>query len=458
MVVGLRWTPPSHGLRYEITRDGQLIGTVAADRFADTSVEAATTYRYVVGALDGSGHRAVAGPVIVTTAAPARHGDAPYGPSTLIRAMDWDFSAAYRSAEGSDLWPVTWGKDGSVYAFFGDGGGFGGDDYRGRTSFGIATLDGPPPPTAATEHNLYGGYRGRYPSLLSGKVRSIMAVGSDFYAIAGIYRDGDAKVRDPQPIAGSPDHLEMIYSRHDAHSWQASGWTFCRGDSGAFCPSGFVNFGRGGAGAPDAYVYLYGMSSVADGIARGTGARTYLARVHKRRILNPAAYEYFAGLDAKSKPIWSSDAARLAAVFTDRNVSRPGCGGHCAMAMSLEEAVYNFGLRRYIGMAQGDYLGQTAFYEAPAPWGPWSTLAYDNIDSDGSGGWGNLGMAAGSSLGVHAINAWTSPDGETMWMAYSSDGVAPPEAAFPAPGIKLDAFQLVRVRLERAPAARDRSP
>jgi hypothetical protein len=37
-------------------------------------------------------------------------------------------------------------------------------------------------------------------------------------------------------------------------------------------------------------------------------------------------------------------------------------------------------------------------------------------------------------------------------MTYSSDGVAPPEAAFPPAGAKLDAFQLVSVALD-APAS-----
>jgi hypothetical protein len=119
------------------------------------------------------------------------------------------------------------------------------------------------------------------------------------------------------------------------------------------------------------------------------------------------------------------------------------------MTSTLEEAVYDAPLERYIGVAQGDYLAQTSFYEAPHPWGPWTTITYNNIDAaTGSGGWGNLGTAAGGSLGVHAINAWTSDNGQTLWMVFSSDGTAPPGALFPPPGSKLDAFHLLRVDLQ----------
>jgi hypothetical protein len=375
--------------------------------------------------------------------------DAPYCPSALIRGMAWDWSHAERSAEGSDLWPVTWGADGHVYAFFGDGGGFGGDDNRGRTSFGIAMLGAPPPLSPDAEVNVYGGYQGRHPSGLSGKARALVALGADFYAIAGIYRQGDPKFPSPQPIAGAPEHIEIAYSRGNAHSWQVAPWSFCV--AGGFCPSGFVQFGPGNLGAPGHYVYLLGTSAAADlRVAPDVpAARTYLARIAKRNILAPAAYQYFGGLDSHARPIWSVDAARMQPIFTDSSNKQPGCGGQCIMAGTLEEAVYNSALKRFIGVAQGNYLAQTSFYESANPWGPWATISYNNIDAaSGAGGWGNLGIGAGESLGVHAVNAWTGADGKSMWVTYSSDGVSPAGAAFPPAGAKLDALHLVRVDLQ----------
>ncbi len=457
-VVGLRWTAPAPAQRYRIWRDGAPLGVTVADRFADATVAPATSYRYTVAA-EWAGATAQSAPLVVRTPAAAAGGDAPACPSRLIRAARWDWEHGYRAAEGSDLWPVTWGQDGDVYAFFGDGGGFGGDDHLGRTSFGIARLRGPPPPTAATVANVYGGYRALHPSTLSGKANSLIAVGRDFYALAGIYRDGDAKARDPQPISGSPAHLEMAGSRGNAYSWKDGTWNFCE-PTGAFCPLGFVNVGPGDAGAPDRYVYLFGTVTVGPpgvatpgvatpGVATPSApALTYLARVNRRRLLTQTAYRYFAGLDDAGRPLWSAAIGRAQPVFADGNAARPGCGGTCAMAATMEEAVYDAPLGRYIGMAQGDYLAQTSFYEAPRPWGPWTLISYNNVEAtSGGGGWGNLGTAAGGSLGVHIVNAWTSRDGRTLWMAYSSDGTAPAGALFPPAGTPLDAFHLVRADL-----------
>src|SRR5258706_2246768 len=40
---------------------------------------------------------------------------APYPPSTLIRAIQWHWDTYQTAADGSDLWPVTWGPDNSLY-------------------------------------------------------------------------------------------------------------------------------------------------------------------------------------------------------------------------------------------------------------------------------------------------------------------------------------------------------
>jgi hypothetical protein len=318
-------------------------------------------------------------------------------------------------------------------------------------------ITGSPPPSAERQFNIYGGFNARFPSTLSGKARSIIAVGADFYAIAGIYRSSDEKSDRRGPISGTPPHLEIAYSKHNAHSWRDGSWTFCgaaapKADpTGPFCPAGFVNFGRANAGARDGYVYLFGDSSTAAplGQTSNSAANTFLARVRPKRMLVQSAYEYFAGLDSHARPTWTREPTRMQPIFTDRSAPQPGCGGTCGMGASLEEAVYDAGLKRYIGVAQGNFLAQTSFYEAPEPWGPWTTISYNNIDAaTGSGGWGNLGAGAGGSLGVHAINAWTSDDGRTMWMAYSSDGTAPPGALFPPAGTALDSFNLLRVELK----------
>jgi hypothetical protein len=461
-VVGLQWQPPADSAQiagYRISRDGTVIGTTFNTYFSDTAVDASTAYTYVISAFDGAGNSEASSPLQASTAAASAAGDAPYCASAVIAGMTWDWSSGYTQANGSDLWPVAWGDDGNVYTFFGDGGGFGGDNVRGRASFGIATISGAPPPTSATERNIYGGYQTEHPSLLAGKASAMIAVGADFYAIAGIYRPTDLKSEYPHQPSGSPNHLEIVYSSGNAYSWQDSQWSFCgmqaSGEhrvSGVFCPQGFVSYGPGNAGAPDDYVYVFGMDAASNwGAHNPPPTHTYLARVPADKLVTQSAYEYFSGFNSKGVPIWSTDAGRMQPVFSDRNADQRGCEALCSMGSPIAEAVYVSALKRYIGVAQGGYAAQTSFYEAPNPWGPWAVVAYNNIDAaTGSGGWANLGTAAGESLGVHLVNAWTSASGQTLWATYSSSGTAPAGALFPPADTAMDSFNLVRVDLSLA--------
>jgi hypothetical protein len=401
---------------------------------------------------------------------PAPTQGAPYCKSRYIDSIEFDWAGGYTEPNGSDLWPVTWGKDGNVYTFFGDGGGFGGDNRRGRVSFGVAMLTAPPPLSSTSVKNVYGGYQAVHPSTLDGKAGSIISVGNDFYTLGGLYDAHDLQGVSGHK-SGAPKRTQLGYSKGNAHSWQAASWTFCSSGPdtpvGAFCPVGFVNYGPGNAGAPDGYVYLLGIANsrswwegdegpevmaelgrtaaapAAATKAPDTSANTYLARVSKHHVLQRDAYRYFAGVDAKGRPVWSDDRKQMQPVFTDRNPSQ---------LSTLESAIYNPGIRRYIATAQGAYIGQTSFYDAPQLWGPWTTISYNNIDPQtGAGGWANLGKAGGGSLGVHIVNAWTSADGSSLWMTYSSDGKAPADALFPPPGTMLDSFNLVRAHLALKP-------
>jgi hypothetical protein len=486
-VVGLRWEPPSgaRGARYRITRNGSLLDTTAEAYFADTTVAESSQYSYSVSTILASGESAAEVATEVTTPAASPNGDAPYCKSKHIEALSWDWATGYTEPNGSDLWPVTWGQDGQIYTFFGDGGGFGGDNHRGRTSFGIAIMTGLPPPKPASVRNVYGGYNSLHPSTLEGKAGTIIAVGSDFYTTGGVYNEAELRGISGHK-SGAPKRIQLAYSKGNAYSWQAAPWIFCSVGAtppGAFCPTRFVNYGRGNAGAPDDCVYVLGIANsarywdedegaevVAERLRAGkqpvavseqaaaktgpdkdvpdTGAATYLARVPNGQVLQREAYRYFAGLDPEGRPIWSSDETQMRPIFTDHNASRPGCRGQCNMTIPLGEVVYDPGIQRYIGIAQGDSIGQTSFYDAPHPWGPFTTISYNNIDAKtGTGGWANLGTASGGSLGVHVVNAWTSPDGLTLWLTYSADGTAPPGASFPPEGTPMDSFNLVSVRL-----------
>ncbi len=471
-VVGLRWDVPRGAPRsvaYEVRRDGVLLATTRDTVFVDTAVGPSTAYGYSLAMVSGRSDRAAPSTETIhvsTPAAPAE-GDAPYCPSRAIKSIEFNWHG-YTEPNGSDIWPVTWGRDGKVYTFFGDGGGFGGDNDRGRTSFGIASMAGTAPSdldaagaiVPPARRNIYGGFEAEHPSTVSGKAGSIIAVGRDFYGRGGIWNAAELAAN-PAPWS-SPERVQIVYSRGNAYSWAA--------------PTGCSARRRTGVGSMTGRAFVLDRSSTSaavtparrtgvfispvfrsrpgsDGFSRRTSkspaAETFLARVNKRSVLDASAYEYFAGLDSRGGPIWDRDPARMRPIFSDRAPSRPGCRGVCpSMRSTLGDMVYDRAIRRYIGVAQGRFVGQTSFYDAPQPWGPWTVIAYYNVDrASGSGGWANLGSQGGESLGVHIVNAWTSSDGLTLWMTYSSDGKAPRGALFPPEGTALDSFNLVSARL-----------
>jgi hypothetical protein len=465
LVVGLRWAAPDRPgiVGFAISRDGMTIGRTAELYFTDLSVAAHNHYSYRVTAVDRWGNEATAMPIDVDTPAASARGDAPYCASLMLPSVSFDWSLGYTQANGSDLWPVTWGLDGQVYAFFGDGGGIGGDNQRGRASFGIASFTAPPPFTPSTAKNVYGGYQASYPAHIHGKASAIIAIGNDFYTVGGIYDDRDV-AQHPNHLSGAPDRVQLAYSVGNAHSWQAASWIFCRPherepdpSAGEFCPSRFVNFGPGNSGSRDKYVYLVGVpneKSYWEDVPIGVPAYTYLARVPRSQLLRQHAYRFYGGIDRHGKPRWDAHSTHMQPIFIDANSNLPGCGGICSMNSTLGEITYDFGLHRYLGIAQGASVGQTSLYEAPEPWGPWRVIQYNNIDPvDGGGGWARLGKKAGGSMGVHIVNAWTSRDGLSLWLSYSSDGVAPEGSAFPPAGSSMDSLNLIPAHLTLSPAA-----
>jgi len=447
----LEWSATSPRGTFHVWRDGRLLAKVNATTYTDASVLPARRYDYQVSRAQSWWHEVRSGALSVTTPDAAPHGDPPYCPSRRIHSLRWRWDEGSNQAPGSDLWSVTWGADGLVYAFFGDGGGFGGTDTLGRTSFGIARLSGPSPLIGI---NIYGGYQGLFPAALSGKASSIAAIGADFYALGGIYRAGERSSGSAPGRSGSPDRVELAYSLGDSHSWHVASWYFCRshsaggaGSAGAFCPQFFVAYGPGNMGAPGGYVYVVGSANSEvfwhDVPAAGP-AHSYLARVRPRELLRQGAYDYFAGLDGRGQPRWSRHISSMRPIFSDGNPDRAGCGGVCAMASGLADAAYVPELHAYIAVAQGRYAAQTSVYEAAELWGPWSLVAYDNLDpGSGEGGWAGLGLAGGDALGVNLVNAWTRADGRHLWVTYSSNGVAPAQAAFPPPGTIMDSFNAV---------------
>ena len=93
----------------------------------------------------------------IGTCAVALGSDAPYPHSKIIAGINFDRSTLVKAAPGSDQFGYTTASDGNIYIAWGDGGGFGGTNSRGRASLGVTRLLGVPPTWKGI--NVWGGVK-----------------------------------------------------------------------------------------------------------------------------------------------------------------------------------------------------------------------------------------------------------------------------------------------------------
>jgi hypothetical protein len=343
----------------------------------------------------------------------------PYAHSPLLEDITWHWETYTTAALGSDLWPVTWGPDGELYAAWGDGGGFGGSDTDERVALGFARIEGTP------EHwhgvNVNGGKNPEHPASFpsKGKTTGLAFVDGVLYASVNL-QDGTW-----------PDVNHVLaWSTNNGATWSRAPWFFGKG-KGNFQPAKFLSFGRDYTGVPESlagYVYIYGPKQTG---GRGNGNRLYLARAPRSRLRERAAYQFFDQLDAGGKPVWVAESAQAQPVFTDSNGVTPGA------------VVYNPGLKRFLLTCYHVGPGQLGVFDAPQPWGPWTTVAYYEH-------WGNMG-AKGEGLTCGFPQKWMSADGLTLWSIFSVYGEGAKE------GINAhDRFNLLRATLQ--PRGQTRPP
>jgi hypothetical protein len=310
----------------------------------------------------------------------------PYPPSPVIKEVIWDHSSHRQAAPGSDLWPITWADDDNLYTVWGDGGGFGGTDSEGRVTLGVARIAGNPDNLQAT--NVFGGKNPEAPADFNGKSNGLISIDGVLYL--HVIEEGKwlrAK------IGRSTDH---------GKTWtfnSSTGWDFAEPD-GAFSDLTFLNFGKDYQGARDGYVYVYSQGKRASMTPDFLTASIAMFRVLKAQLMNRSAYEYFAGLDANNNPRWTKEIAARKPVFSDPN----GVG----WGVRVE---YNPGLKRYLLTTFHAWDGSWGIFDAPKPWGPWTTVAYYNQWLD-----------AEPKFGFSFPAKWLSADGKRLVMVWSGTG------------------------------------
>ncbi|MBL7041954.1 MAG: serine hydrolase [Pirellulaceae bacterium] len=307
----------------------------------------------------------------------AMAGGPPYPPSPVIKGIEWaPASTIIRKAKGGDNWPITWGDDDHLYTAYGDGWGFQ-PFVETKLSMGLVRVTGGPEDSRGT--NLRSPTAERKGGGASGpKVSGMLMVDGVLYM-----------------LVRNTANSQLAWSSDRGRTWSWSPWKF----ETSFGYPTFLNFGRDYDGARDKYIYIYSQDSDS---AYKRSNRMVLARVPAKRITKRDAYEFFKRLDAKGDPIWTRDVAERGAAFVHK--------GQCYRS----SVSYNAALRRYLWCQTGAgddtrFHGGFAIYDAPEPWGPWTTVFYTEQ-------W-DVGPGETSCLPTK----WMSADGRTVHLVFSGD-------------------------------------
>jgi hypothetical protein len=308
----------------------------------------------------------------------------PYPSSPVITGLTWDKAVLRLKTRAGDNWPITWVEGDLQITAWGDGPGF--DEQPPRLSLGFARIWGDPPNLRAEDFatdadTLEGG------GSKAIKASGLLLVDGTLYMWARNYRP-----------PGSDDftHARLAWSENRGTNWTWARWHFV----GTFgCPE-FVQFGPNYSGARDRYVYVV---SQANDSAYGYSPDIVMARVLKHQVPERNFYEFFVGFDRNARPQWSSDLTQRKPIFTDPN-------GTQRIAIT-----YNAGLKRYLlttshrpAGSQAMHTAALGVFDAPEPWGPWTTVFYDSHWS-----------GANRTYHHKFPTKWMSADGGSLWLLYS---------------------------------------
>jgi CubicO group peptidase (beta-lactamase class C family) len=308
----------------------------------------------------------------------------PYPPSPVIQSITWaPGSSIVRKATGGDCWPITGGDDGNLYAAYGDGNGFD-PKLSVKLSLGFAKVAGLATGFSGVNIRSSSGEQ-KGDGKIGKKSSGMLMVNGTLYMWA---RNADLNGAQSQ-LAWSSDH---------AATWTWSGWKFAE-----FGYLTFLNFGDNYSGARDGYVYAYSHDNPS---AYTAASRMILLRVPQNQITSRNAYQFFKSLDAGGNPVWTSAVSQRGAVFTHaQRCLRSGIS-------------YNAALKRYFwwqqipnGVNDPDtrFSGGFGLYDAPAPWGPWTTVYFTN----------NWDVGPGETASFPT--KWISKDGKTLYLVFSGN-------------------------------------
>lgn len=311
----------------------------------------------------------------------------PYPPSPVIAGIDWSpKESIIRAAKDGDNWPLTWADDDALYTTWGDGTGFV-PKVEKKLSMGFARITGSP--------NDFTGMNVRSAAEQLGQGRAGKK-GWGMLCVDGVLNLWLGHADNNGAMA------QLAWSQDHAKTWTFADWKFAE-----FGMMGFVNFGKDYAGARDAFVYAY---SHDDPRADTPADRFILMRAPKDKLTQREAWEFFAKLDASGQPVWTNDITQRGPVFTHPGSCLRSAMTYCA---PLKRYLWWQHLPQSPGVTndRGDtrFTGGFAIYDAPEPWGPWTTAFFTPQWDTGPGEHGDFPAK------------WMSADGKTLHLVFSGD-------------------------------------
>jgi hypothetical protein len=333
----------------------------------------------------GCAHLFVGG-VCMALAASFALAEPPYPPSPIIAGMEWASNETIlRMAKDGDNWPVTWADDDALYTTLGDGTGFT-PKVKEKLSLGFARITGTP--------DKFHGENVRSPAEQLGQGRD----GKKGWGILSVEGTLSLWLGHADSKGGQ---TQLAWSRDHAKTWTFADWKFAE-----FGMMGFVNFGKDYAGARDGYVYAYSHNGP---LADTPASHFILMRAPKDKLTSREAWEFFVKVDASGHPVWSRDITQRGPVFQHHDACLRSAMTYCAP------------LKRYLwwqhlplpagAKDRGDtrYTGGFAVYDAPEPWGPWTTAYFTEKWDVGPGEHGDFPAK------------WMSEDGKTLHLVFSGE-------------------------------------
>ena len=300
--------------------------------------------------------------------------------------------SSYQMRGDGDLWPSCWADDDNLYTANGDGSAFTGT--RMRPDMQVSRISGMPPYLTGTPLAADVGTNWSGPGF-NRKPTGMLCTHSTLYLA---FQNLDSVGFNSAPaasIARSTDHGATW-------TWDVEEPMFGGpGRPPLFTTVFFLDYGKDSAEAIDRYVYAYGLD-----INWRSQQALYLGRVPASRVQKRRAWEFFAGVDGRGRPVWTHAIEGKQPVLLDRRLVQPEIPGpKCPAAdavIAQGGVVYDKPLKRYLFSSWS--CSSHEFYEAPSPWGPWKHVLSRNFGA-------TLEATSRGQYGTTAPSKFISADG-----------------------------------------------